>query len=216
MSVSPQATATSVNKAPLSKDVFINCPFDDGYRPIFNALVFAIYDLGFVARCAREADDSGEVRIAKIERIIEECKFGIHDISEVKLDKVNRLPRFNMPLELGMFMGCKRFGGKAQTRKICLILDIEQYRYQKFISDIAGQDIRAHEGKIGGAIRAVRNWLATASKRQALPGAKTVSGHYKRFSRDLPRLCQEAELDTDDLTFSDLSDLIVGWLRTSR
>ena len=113
-------------------------------------------------------------------------------------------------------MGCKRFGGKAQARKICLILDIEQYRYQKFISDIAGQDIRTHEGKSGGAIRAVRNWLATASKRQALPGAKTVAGHYKRFSRELPRLCQEAELDTDDLAFSDLSDLIVGWLKTSR
>ena len=85
--MSPQATVRSVNKAPLSKDVFINCPFDDGYRPMFNALVFAIYDLGFVARCAREADDSGEVRIAKIERIIEECKFGIHDISEVTLDR---------------------------------------------------------------------------------------------------------------------------------
>ncbi len=85
-----------------SNDVFINCPFDDGYRPLFNALVFVIYDLGFVARCAREADDSGEVRLAKIERIIEQCKYGIHDISEVSLDVVNHLPRFNMPLELGI------------------------------------------------------------------------------------------------------------------
>lgn len=32
--------------------VFINCPFDNAYKPIFDAIVFAIYDLGFVARSA--------------------------------------------------------------------------------------------------------------------------------------------------------------------
>lgn len=71
-----------------SNDVFSNCPFDDAYKPLFNALVFVIYDLGFVARSAREADDSGEIRFAKLERIIEQCKYGIHDISEVTLDAV--------------------------------------------------------------------------------------------------------------------------------
>ena len=87
-----------MTEGPKRDNVFINCPFDYGYRPIFNALVFAIFDLGFTARCAREVADSGEVRIAKIERIIEECKFGIHGISEVRLDAVNNLTRFNMPL----------------------------------------------------------------------------------------------------------------------
>ena len=199
-----------------SKSVFINCPFDEGYKSIFNALVFVVHDLGFTARCAREADDSGEVRIAKIERIIDQCKYGIHDISEVNLDPINNLPRFNMPLELGMFMGCKRFGGLPQSKKISLILDVEQYRYQKFISDIAGQDIRAHGGDADQAIRVVRNWLATGSKRQGIPGGEAVVDHYHRFVADLPRLCQEAELNADKLTFSDLSDLITVWLKTSR
>src|SRR5258706_13623802 len=114
-----------------SDDVFVTCPFDDGYKPLFNALVFVVYDLGFVARCAREADDSGEVRLTKIERIIEQCKYGIHDISEVGLDAVNHLPRFNMPLELGIFFGCKRFGSKTQRGKVSLVLATEPYRYQK-------------------------------------------------------------------------------------
>src|SRR3990170_5195013 len=39
--------------------VFINCPFDSEYRAIFYALVFAVYDCGYVARCALEVDDSG-------------------------------------------------------------------------------------------------------------------------------------------------------------
>jgi hypothetical protein len=90
--------------------VFINCPFDRGYRAILDGIVFAIYDLGFVARCALEDDDGGEIRLSKIERIIEECKFGIHDLSAVAIDPATNLPRFNMPLELGLFLGCKRFG----------------------------------------------------------------------------------------------------------
>jgi hypothetical protein len=38
------------------KDVFINCPFDDTYKPIFEAIVFVVNDLGFVAGCALEVE----------------------------------------------------------------------------------------------------------------------------------------------------------------
>jgi hypothetical protein len=113
--------------------VFINCPFDRGYRAILDGIVFAIYDLGFVARCALEDDDGGEIRLSKIERIIEECRFGIHDLSAVAIDPATNLPRFNMPLELGLFLGCKRFGAPAQRKKKCLILDSDRYRYRNFI-----------------------------------------------------------------------------------
>ncbi len=196
-----------------SEDVFINCPFDECYSPIFSAIVFAVLERGFVARCARETDDSGEVRLAKIERIIEQCRFGIHDISEVGLDPVNNLPRFNMPLELGLFFGCKRFGGEEQSRKLSLILDVEQYRYQKFVSDIAGHDIRPHGGQPDLAIIAVRNWLATASKQERFPGGAAVVKRYASFRAELPQLCAEAKLEPGALTFPDLSGLIQGWLK---
>ena len=127
-----------------SSDVFINCPFDPGYRPIFDAIVFSVYDLGFVARCSLEEDDAGEFRLSKIERIIEECRFGINDLSAVALDAATGLPRFNMPLELGLFLACKRFGPPNQSKKRTLVLDSDHYRYRSFISDISGQDIRAH------------------------------------------------------------------------
>jgi len=32
------------------RNVFINCPFDAAYAPIFEAVVFAVYDAGFYAR----------------------------------------------------------------------------------------------------------------------------------------------------------------------
>jgi len=147
-----------------SNNVFINAPIDAGYRPIFDAIVFAVHDLGLTARCALEQDDSGEIRLSKIERIIEECRFGIHDLSAVELDAVTHLPRFNMPLELGLFLGCRRFGAGNQRKKSSLILDREPYRYRTFMSDISGQDIHSHAGDPERAIVETRDWLRAASR----------------------------------------------------
>lgn len=98
-------------------DIFVNCPFDPSYRPIFNAIVFTIVRSGYQARCALETDDGADNRLAKICAIIEECKFGIHDISRTETDGEPPLPRFNMPLELGLFLGAKRYGRKIKRRK---------------------------------------------------------------------------------------------------
>lgn len=35
-------------------NVFINCPFDKDYAPLFDAILFAIYKCGFRPRCAME------------------------------------------------------------------------------------------------------------------------------------------------------------------
>ena len=103
-------------------DVFINGPFDADFNPIFQALIFTIYACGFRPRSARELDDSGQTRIDKLYNIIEECRYGIHDLSRTELDDKYWLPRFNMPLELGLFLGAKRYGDTAQGKKRLLIL----------------------------------------------------------------------------------------------
>src|SRR3954468_20883340 len=80
-----------------ASSVFINCPFDDDYWPTFEALVFTVVACDFNPRCALEELDSGTVRLTKIQRIIQACRFGIHDLSRVELAAANSLPRFNMP-----------------------------------------------------------------------------------------------------------------------
>jgi hypothetical protein len=115
-----------------ARNVFINCPFDDRYRPLFHAAVFAVVDCGFVPRCALEVDDGSEVRINKVCDLIGECRFGIHDLSRTELDSRSKLPRFNMPLELGLFIGAKRFGGASHRRKSCLILDMDSISISGF------------------------------------------------------------------------------------
>ena len=101
-------------------NVFINCPFDSVYKPLFDAMIFTVHDCGFIPRCALEEDDASQVRIDKIYSIIADCRYGIHDISRTQLDAASGLPRFNMPLELGIFLGAKKFGIEAQKRKKCL------------------------------------------------------------------------------------------------
>ena len=198
-------------------NVFVNCPFDSEYRPLFEALVFAVHDCGFVARCALEADDASQVRIDKIGDIIAECRLGIHDISRTELDGGSDLPRFNMPLELGMFLGAKRFGGGRQGQKLCLILDRLPYRYQQFCSDIAGQDIRTHDRDPGAAVKVVRNWLRNASRESdvVIPSGSRMVARYALFQRDLPLLCETLRLDRDDLIFNDYTTVVAEWLKVN-
>jgi len=193
-------------------NVFVNCPFDVQYKPLFNGVVFTIILCGFRARCALEVDDGSQTRIEKICAMIEECRYGIHDVSRTELDEASRLPRFNMPLELGIFLGIKRSGDSVQRRKTCLVLDTERYRYQKFISDISGQDIQAHDAELRKAIRAVRDWLRTASGRQ-LPGGAEIHRRYEMFEAALPALCAHAHLAVAELTFADFAGFAVEWLK---
>lgn len=192
-------------------DVFINCPFDDDYAPTFQALIFGIYACGFRARSARELDDGGQVRIEKLYGIISECRFGIHDLSRTELDDANGLPRFNMPLELGIFLGAKRYGNKEQKAKRVLVLDVEAYRYQRFISDLAGMDIHAHGGSPAKALGETRDWLANVSRR-VLPSSAQVVRLYESFSAELPALASELEFDADHIPYVDYERIVVEWL----
>ena len=192
--------------------VFLNVPFDSRYACLFNALVFAIHDCGFVARSALEVEDSGQARVEKILNIIGECKFGVHDISRAGLDRKTGLPRFNMPLELGFFLGAKRFGSVLDQAKRCLVLDRHKYRYREFCSDIAGQDIRAHSDQPGGAIRVTRDWLSTHRPGVLIPGGKAIFERYERFRIQLPVQARNVNLDHRELTFLDYRQLMVGWL----
>jgi hypothetical protein len=121
-----------------------------------------------------------------------------------------------MPLELGLFLGCHRFGTGWQREKVCMILDVEPNRYQKFISDIAGQDICSHGGKPETAIKLVRNWLKTCSRRTVfVPSAGTIQKRYASFEAELPQICEELDVDPEleSMLFADFSHLLTEWLK---
>ena len=195
-----------------NSSVFINCPIDNSYTPLFHAMAFTILRCDFTARCAIEEDDSSEIRITKIFRIISECRLGIHDLSRTKPDKCTHLPRFNMPLELGMFLAAKYFGRNEHDRKVCMVFEAKQHTYETFISDIKGQDIKAHRNDPRTIVMTVRNWLAANSPKKQLQGGHAIWRDYSSFQRWMPQQCSRVKLRMADLTFGDYANLVYEWI----
>jgi len=193
--------------------VFINCPFDDAFKPILRAMVFTIIASGYHPFCALDATDGAEVRIGKIAAMIGACDWGIHDLSRVEV-VAGDVPRFNMPLELGLHLGARRFGDARQRRKRALILDGERHRYDRALSDISGQDIESHGDDPDQAIRCVRDWLSDHRPHNAvpLPGAKAMQGDYRLFQGEIDALLPAHRLDPADLTHSDYLFVVRDWL----
>lgn len=203
-------------KMPYRDSVFINCPFDREYLPVFRSIVFTVAACGFVPRTTLEHDDASQVRIEKIYRLISSSALGIHDVSRTELDAENQLPRLNMALELGVFLGAKRFGPGRHGSKRCLILDRDRYRFQKFISDIAGQDIKSHGNSPEAAVRAVCDWLRNAPGDRPLPGGPHLWAKYQKFTKRLPALSAKVHLAPEHLTFTDFYQLVLEWLSATR
>lgn len=195
--------------ASYTDSIFINCPFDDNYREIFWAITFTIYRCGFFPRCSLEEDNAADARFDKIQRLIKQCKYGIHDISNTDLDAHNDLPRFNMPLELGLFLGAKKYGDKKQKSKAILIFERIRYRYQQYISDLNGIDPKAHNDNYTIAIEHTRNWLQSQSRRKTIVGHAIIISDFNDFIQNvLPLAVLRVGLDINNLNFNDYSLIV--------
>jgi hypothetical protein len=179
-------------------DVFINCPFDSEYRSLFAAILFTVAACGYRARCALEVDDGIDIRFDKLCRLIDESPRSIHDLSRTELNK-DDLPRFNMPFELGLLMGAKRFGGKRHKHKTALILIREPYRLPAYLSDLGGNDPTAHHGQVAEVVRLVRRYLHVRPGEAPLPGAQHLLERFTEFQSALPELARAARINPDEI-----------------
>jgi hypothetical protein len=204
----------STPKPPAAKSVFINCPFDPDFKPILRAMVFTIIMSGYHPRCALDSTDGAEVRMGKIAKILGECDWGIHDLSRVEV-AAGGVPRFNMPMELGVHLGARLLGEARHRRKRALILDAVPHRYDEALSDISGQDIETHNNDPREAIRCVRNWLSEHRPHNAvpLPGVNAMQEDYDQFQAEIGALLAARRLDPlEQLTHSDYLFAVRDWI----
>lgn len=150
----------SLRNTDFERNVFINCPFDADYTPLLQPLLFTIICLGFTPRIAAERSDSGEQRIDKICELIAASKYSIHDLSRLQSKKKREFYRLNMPFELGIDYGCRRFATNYHKNKKFLVLERGRYDYAKALSDLSGVDIKNHDNDPIKIVRSVRNWLS--------------------------------------------------------
>ena len=173
-------------------NVFVNVPFDDDYAPLFDALIFTITTCGYRVRCTLEESDSGDIRLDKLAQLISASPRSIHDLSRVELGE-NELPRFNMPFELGMAIGAKRFGSPTHRADRIKIMVADPYKLPAYLSDLGGNDPDAHHADPSQLIRIVRNFLDTSPTGAPLPGPARLAESFALFAAGLPALAREIE-----------------------
>lgn len=198
------------------RNVFINCPFDADYLPLARSLVFTVLACGFQPRIATERSDSGEVRVEKIRELIQSSRLSIHDLSRMEPLRPDELPRFNMPFELGLDLGCRHWGGAHLKGKQCLILDRERYRFQRALSDIAGSDIRAHSNDPEQLVQEVRSWLRVVT-RESLPPAGRIWERLSFFRSHLEIVLSREGFSTREaeaLEMAEYVDFVRTWMAT--
>lgn len=202
------------------RDVFINCPFDPDYKQYQDAIIFTICDCGFSPRSAWESECVGVGGRGRFERICDlilHSPYSIHDLSRIELDKKTGLPRFNMALELGVFLGVNF---ALEGMRECLVIDIEPYRYQQFCSDLNLYDPSAYRGDVETLITLVRNYLRQCLERmesdEKIPGGEYIFERYKRFLIAFPDLCAKAKLVPASLMYIDYLSFVKGWVKGKR
>ena len=197
------------------RNVFVNCPFDQDYRPLLEALIFTLLDCGFVPRIATERTDSGEVRIEKIKKLVKVSRYGVHDISRAEPLQIGDLPRFNMPFELGLDVGCREYGrGKFGTKK-CLIFERSRFQYHKVLSDISGQDIEPHDNQPEKLTKRLRDWLNTNTEKNSLPPGTRIWQRFNDFQSHFEAAAVESGYDSAEIhsmTTSDFREFVSSWL----
>ena len=170
-----------------TKNVFINCPFDEDYRSLLRPLLFTIVSFGFFPRVATERSDSGEIRLSKICKLIKGSRYSIHDLSRMRAKERGAFQRMNMPFELGVDYGTRVSGLAKMRGKRFLILEKNRYAFHKSISDISGFDIKAHNNRPVRIIQATREWFVETVGLRRVPGYETLWSNFTDFTTALSR-----------------------------
>ena len=165
--------------------IFLNCPYDADYRPLFEAAVLATTCSGFTPRVAWDTGTLAEPRMARISRAIFESKYSVHDLSRCKGEGDSNLARFNMPLELGIAMARRYLTRRVTDKHDWIVLVPSGHQYSRYISDLAGFDPATHDGTERGLVFALMPWLATRGDGASVSSPGQVLEALPKFNREM-------------------------------
>jgi hypothetical protein len=161
---------------PDPKSVLLNIPYDEEFRSLYIAYIVGLCQLDLDPHLASEIPGSGR-RLDRIFELIESCRYSIHDLSRVEVSVApTAVPRFNMPLELGMTIAWQKLN---PTLHDCIVWESEPYRIQRSASDLNGTDVYIHNGTPEGVLSELRN----AFPRDRMPSVPDIIEIY-RFVHD--------------------------------
>jgi hypothetical protein len=173
---------------PRERSVFINCPFDTAYLPLFDAIVLTTVSCGYEPRCALE---TGDVSVPRMDRILEALNasiYSIHDLSRCKGEGDDNLARFNMPLEFGIAFDKAYPPTRRRAKHDWVVLLPKGHYYCRCISDLSAYDLKTHENTVESIVPALMSWLKTRPNAQRVPEPEDVLRQFKPFQEQLDAL----------------------------
>jgi hypothetical protein len=173
------------------KSVFLNLPYDNRFRNLFLAYVAGISSFGLIPRATLEIPGSLR-RLDRISSLIQSCRYSIHDLSRVQLDRhPPATPRFNMPFELGLTVG--QYTRRAGVQHTWFIFETRSWRVQKSLSDLNGTDVYIHGGTAAGVFRQL---LSAFVRQQSQPTVGQMTAIYDSLRSSVHSILRETGADS--------------------
>lgn len=114
-------------------------------------------------------------RLDKILDLIRSCRYSLHDLSRVELDRVPPVtPRFNMPFELGLAVASSKLDDGPHD---WFVFESMHRRISKSLSDLSGTDPNIHHGTVEEVMRE----LCNAFVHQSSPNRYSVPEMMKTY-----------------------------------
>lgn len=152
-------------KPPESQDktVFLNIPYDGQFGRLYLAYISGLIHIGLTPRATIEIP-GGRNRLDKIIELICSCRYSIHDLSRVQLDRTPPVtPRFNMPFELGLAVASAKLDAAPHD---WFVFETVHRRVSKSLSDLSGTDPNIHHGTVAGVMRELSNAFVRHSRQE--------------------------------------------------
>ena len=172
---------------PTQNAVFLNIPYDQGFRTLYLAYVVGLVHLGFEPRVTFGLRNETR-RLDKILAEIQGCRYSIHDLSRVGPDRnpPYTTPRFNMPFELGLAVAWQKLNPAIHS---WFVFEAKTYRVQKSLSDLNGYDPQIHDGRVQGIMRELCNAFVRPANQPTVP---EMMNTYRAVSRRLTKIMEDA------------------------
>jgi hypothetical protein len=162
------------------ESAFLNVPYDRRYEDLYLAFIAGVCAFGLRPRATIEIP-GGKRRLERIIELIRECRYSLHDLSRVQLDRhPPSTPRFNMPFELGLAVDWSLCAGSGHE---WFVFESCPHRLSKSLSDLNGTDPYIHEGTVHGILRGLMNALTRITHRPELPDLEAIYRDLRKAAR---------------------------------
>jgi hypothetical protein len=168
--------------------VFLNIPCDEKFRRLYLAYITGLIHLGLFPRATIEIP-GGRNRLDKILDLIRGCRYSIHDLSRVELDRTPpATPRFNMPFELGLAVAAAKLDSRPHD---WFVFESVHRRASKSLCDLSGTDPNIHNGTVEGVMRELCNAFVRQSRSEQASVTRMM-----RTYRAVSRVAEEIQRKT--------------------